>query len=114
MVPTLWARRHRLGLGVCSFCYQRLTHLRYPVNNGANYLLPATDPTSRRRDDTDGPNFVLLAKEIRKQLDVYGTAANKKPFMSIAVPSKPIDMVAYQVPDTVAGLDGVVDFWNLM
>lgn len=69
---------------------------------------------SRRLDDTDGPNFVLLAQEVRKQLTEYGTQVGKSPFMSIAVPSKPIDMVAYQVPATASGLDAVVDWWNLM
>ena len=81
--------------------------LRYPVDNGATYKTAG-------RDDSDGPNFVELAKVMRKELDSYGEEAGKEVEMSIAVPSKPVDMIAYNMTDVTSGLDKTLDFWNLM
>lgn len=69
---------------------------------------------SRPEDATDGPNFVLAAQEIRKQLDALGQKVGKPMTLSIAVPARPADLLAYNVTETSKGLDASVDYWNLM
>jgi hypothetical protein len=69
---------------------------------------------SRGLDETDGPNFVLAAAEIRKQLDALGEELGKPMTLSIAVPSKPVDMIVYNKTEVTKGLDEYVDYWNLM
>jgi GH18 family chitinase len=76
--------------------------------------LPESDPNSRPRDDSDGPNFVLAAQEIRTKLDALGEKLKKPMTLSIAVPARPADLLAYNQTTTTKGLDAVVDYWNLM
>ncbi|ORX34775.1 glycoside hydrolase superfamily [Kockovaella imperatae] len=79
----------------------------FPVDGGQTYHLDADNPHSRRTNPDDATNFVALMEELRRVLPETKT-------LSIAVPARHVDMVAYNYPDIVSGLDATVDYWKLM
>ena len=85
----------------------RVLSPRFPVDNGQNYLLTTSDPSARRYDPSDALNFVLLMNATRAALP-------SDKLLSIDVPARHPDMIAYNMTSIVAGLDASVDWWNLI
>ncbi|ORY34229.1 glycoside hydrolase superfamily [Naematelia encephala] len=79
----------------------------FPVYGSQGYKLPTSDPNARPRDDDDAPNFALLLQAIR-------SAIGSDKLLSVALPSRQQDMLAYTNSTIVALMDSSLDFWNVM
>ncbi|KAL7418731.1 hypothetical protein Q5752_006414 [Cryptotrichosporon argae] len=78
----------------------------YPVGNGANYELPASDPDARPYDAADATQLNDFLAKLR-------TSLGDDKIISLAVPSRPEDMLAYNAT-TMPGYMASLDFINLM